>query len=161
MKHPHLLLSVAGALLFAVLGCSHLDLAPAGNPNRVLTGTVNTRMNLLPPPDAQVVVRLIVPPDTTAAPTPAAKNMVIGERGSREQPEQVIAEQVIHAPPTVPVPFRLEFQADDAELEHGLNIEARISWGRELRFRNIEAQAVTLETVNSGKPITLLVEPVK
>lgn len=160
MKRILALLSVTCALLLGA-GCGHVDLTPEGDPNRVLTGTVNVHMNLLPPPDSEVVVRLVEPADVTAAPTAPARDMVIGERGTREQPEQIIAQQVIHAPAAMPVAFRLEFRADDAELRRGLNIEGRISWGRQLRFRNLEAQAITLDTLRDGKPVEIWVEPVR
>ncbi len=161
MKIPMLFLSLAAALLLAGTGCGHLDTSGEGDPNRIVSGVVNVRMNLLPPPDCQVVVRLIEPPDVTAAPTAASKDMVIGERGTRERPEQVVAEQVIRAPAALPVPFQLEFHADDAQLRHGFNIEARISWGGRLRFRNIESQAVTLDTVAKKQTISLWLEPVQ
>lgn len=158
MKRTFLLLSVVAALLLCG-GCGHVDLTPEGDPNRVITGSVNVRMNLLPPPDSQIVVRLVAPPDVTAEPAVAAGDMVLGERGSRERPEQVVAEQIIKAPSSMPVPFRIEFSADDARLRRGLNVEARISWGGQVRFRNTEAIAVTLSTVNS--PITIWVEPLR
>ncbi len=153
------LLSAAVVLGLGLFGCGHVDLTPESDPNRVLTGTVNVRMDLLPPPDTEVVVRLVEPPDVTAAPAAVAKDVVIGERGTRERPEQVVAEQVIRAPASMPVSFRLEYRADDAQLRRGLNLEARISWGGRLRFRNIEAQAVILS--NSTQPQTIWVEPVR
>ena len=158
MKRVLLLLSFVSALLLGTAGCGHVDVAPEGNPNRVVTGTVNVRMDLLPPPDSQVVVRIVRPADTTAAPVSPARDLVIGERGTHERPEQVLAEQVIRAPAAMPVPFRIEFKAGDDELRHGLNIEARISWGGRLRFRNMEAQAISLDTIS--QPQTVWVEPV-
>jgi uncharacterized lipoprotein YbaY len=140
-------------------GCGHVDLAPEGDPHRVVSGTVNVRMNLLPPPDSEVVVRLVDPANITAAPAKAAQDIVIGERGARERPEQVVAEQVIHAPQAMPVPFRIEFQADDTTMRHGLNLEARISWGGRVRFRNVESQAVTL--ANADTPQVMVLDPVQ
>jgi uncharacterized lipoprotein YbaY len=157
MKYSGILFSCV--LLFVTAGCGHVDLTPEGDPNRVLTGTVNVRMNLIPPPDAEVVVRILNPSDVTAAPTAPSKDLVIGERGTREQPEQVVAEQTIHAPPAMPVSFRIEYRASDAMLRRGLNIDARISWGGRIRFRTVDAQAVTLATVES--PHVIWVEPVQ
>lgn len=150
---------LAIACVWVLAGCGHVDLTPEGNPNRVITGTVHVRMDLIPPPDAEVVVRLVQPADVTAAPTRAGNDLVIGERGTRERPAQVVAEQVIRTPGALPVPFRLEFRASDAELRHGLNIEGRISWGGRVRFRNVEAQLVTLAT--TGRPIEVWLEPVQ
>jgi len=154
---PHLAMATAIVAWFS--GCGHLDLAPESDPHRVVTGTVAVRMNLIPPPDSEVVVRLVEPPDITAAPTKAAQDLVIGERGARERPEQVVAEQLVHAPQAMPVPFRIEFQASDTALRRGLNVEARISWGGRVRFRNVEAQAITLATI--AAPQTLVLDPVQ
>jgi hypothetical protein len=159
MKLSSLLPLVAALVLFFTPGCGHLDVAPEGDPNRVVTGTVNVRMDLIPPGDAEIVVRVVEPPDITAAPTTAAKDLVIGERGTQARPENVVAQQVIRAPAGMPAPFRVEFRASDDTMRRGLNIEARISWGGQLRFRTIESQAITLATV--GAPQTIWVEPVR
>ncbi|HVU34548.1 MAG TPA: YbaY family lipoprotein [Opitutaceae bacterium] len=158
MKRLPLLL-VAFALLGLASGCGHVDLTPEGNPNRVVTGTVNVRMNLLPPPDSQVVVRLVEPSDTTVATAAPSHDLVIGEQGTRTRAERVVAEQVIRAPSGVPVPFRIEFRANDALLRRGLNIEARISWSGRVRFRTLESQVITLQTIDS--PQAIWVEPVQ
>lgn len=149
----------ACALLLVFAGCGHIDVAPQGDPNRVVTGTVNVRMDLMPPPDSEVSVRLVEPSEITSAPTAAGQGVVIGQQGTRAQPEVVVAEQVIRAPAAMPVPFRLEFHADDATLRRGLNIEARISWGGRIRFRTVESQVVTQMSV--GQPQTVWVEPVR
>lgn len=141
------------------LGCSHIDLRPEGDPNRVLTGTVNVRMNLLPPPDSEVLIRITEPPDIASGQVSAGKDMVIGEQGTQVRPEQVIAEQVIHAPAAMPVPFRIEYHASDAQLRRGLNVEARISWSGRVRFRNVESQAVTLGDAEA--PQAIWVDPVR
>lgn len=158
MKHLPCLLAALG-FVFASLGCGHVDLTPEGNPDRVVTGTVNVTMNLLPPPDASVVVRVIEPADVTNVTTAPANDLVIGERGPQVRPENVLGEQQIHAPAAVPVPFRLEFKASDAELRRGLNIEARISWGGKVRFRTVESQVITLATI--AQPQVVWVQPVR
>jgi len=147
------------AVVFGLAGCGHVDLSPEGDPNRVVTGTVAVRMDLLPPPDAEVVVRVVEPPDVKTAEAKAANDIVIGERGTLERPERVIGEQVIHAPSSLPVSFRIEFHADDVTMRRGLNLEARISWGHRVRFRNLESQAITLATV--GQPQIIRLEPVR
>ncbi len=149
-------LMAAGGILLITLGCGHVDLTPESDPNRVVTGTVNVRMDLMPPSDAEVAVRLVEPSNVTSEPTTASPGLVIGERGTSTRPEVVVAEQVIHAPAAMPVPFRIEFKADDAMLRRGLNIEARISWGGQIRFRTVESQVVTLATAHD--PQTVWVE---
>ena len=153
MKRSLLLFVAAGLLVLA--GCGHLDLTPEGNPNRVVTGTVNVRMNLLPPPDSEIVVRLLRPADLTAAPTGVGQDLVIGQRGTRVQPAQVVAEQVIHAPARMPVSFRIAYRASDERLRHGLNIEARMSWGGRVRLRTVDAQAITLENADVAQALWL------
>jgi uncharacterized lipoprotein YbaY len=152
MKRISFLLA-AGIALAGLTGCGHVDLTPEGDPNRVVTGTVNVRMNLIPPSDAVVVVRLVQPPDVANVSSAPMSDMVIGERGPQARPENVVGEQVIHAPAAVPVPFRVECQASDALLRRGLNIEARISWGGKVRFRTVESQVVTLATVASPQAV--------
>lgn len=154
-------LLVLGVALFASLGCGHVETTVGSDPNRVVTGTVNVRMNLIPPPDAEIVVRIVEPPDVTSAPAAASKDLVIGERGTRERPEQLVGEQIIRAPGALPLPFRIEFRADDGMLRHGLNVEARISWGGRLRFRTIESQVITLRSIERAEPIAIWVEPVR
>jgi uncharacterized lipoprotein YbaY len=156
MKFFPLLSLTAALVLLLAPGCGHLDVAPEGDPNRVATGTVNVRMALVPPADAEVVVRVVEPSDITAAPAVASNDLVIGERGTQSRPENVIAEQVIHAPASMPVPYRIEFHATDAAVRRGLNIEARISWGGRLRFRTVESQLV-----NVAAPQVIWVEPVR
>ncbi len=153
------LLRAVGVSLLAlfVAACSHVDLRPEGNPERVLTGTVNVRMDLMPPGDAELIVRLVDPAQIAVGTNQVASDLAIGERGGRELPETVVAQQVIRTPTTFPVTFRLEFTATDAQLRHGLNLEARLWWGAKLRFRNLEAQVVTLENVDS--PQTIGIEP--
>ena len=57
MKLPFLLpLTLAAALL--VSGCGHLDLQPEGDPDRVLTGTVNFHASEPLPPDTVVLFRM-------------------------------------------------------------------------------------------------------
>lgn len=155
-----LLRLVGCSLLALALGaCSHVDLRPEGNPDRVLSGSVQVPMDLMPPPDAELVVRLIDPAQIGLSSAQVAKDLVIGERGARELPETVVAQQVIRAPAAFPASFRLEYTATDAQLRHGLNLEARLWWGGKLRFRNLEAQVVTLET--AGSPQTILMQPAR
>jgi uncharacterized lipoprotein YbaY len=69
----------------------------------------------------------------------------------------VLGEQKIPNPGTPPVPFRIEYRAEDTVLRHGLNIEARISVGGKLRFYNVNSYAVTL--ANAAEPHEVWVNP--
>lgn len=155
---PLLNLLGLAALTLAAAGCGHLDMARGSDPNRVVTGSVAVRMSLMPPPDAELTVRVLEPSDTTAAPAAMGRDLVIGERGAQMRPERIVGEQVITAPGSLPVTYRLEFRADDAQLRRGLMLEARIAWGRKVRFRTVEAPVLTLE--NLGQPHTILLAPV-
>ena len=139
-----LLLSlVAAGLSFTLPGCSHLDLAPEGNPNRILNGTVAFSGGL--PTGAEVSVRIL---DSSARDfVPRTKSeLPLGDRAQTMAADRVVGEQVqtLAAPTIEPVPFRLEYQATDAMLRHGLNVEARISYGGRVRFRTIQAHVLTL-----------------
>ncbi|MES1167447.1 MAG: YbaY family lipoprotein [Pseudomonadota bacterium] len=114
---------LVAALLLA--GCDHIDIRPEGDSQRVLTGTVNFHVDEALPPDTVVLVRLV---DTS---NPGGAPMQLGE-------------QTIKNPPNPPVPFRIEYQADDALLRHGLRIEARVSIGGKVRFYNVNGYALTL-----------------
>ena len=114
--------------LFLATGCGHLDLKPDGEGDSVLTGTVNFHTSEPLPPDTVVTVRLL---DTSSL------------SGSPLQ----LGEQTINHPDGPPVPFRIEYSATDAQLRHGLNIEARVSYGGTVRFYNVNGYALTLAKV--------------
>lgn len=158
MKFLPLAVLATVGLLLGTLGCGHVDLAPERNPNRTVSGTVGASLDLIPPSDAVLVVRVVRPPNLTSKPSTAGE-LVIGEQGTRAEPEQVVAEQIIRAPSPLPVSYRIDFHADDSELRHGLTIEARLSWGGRLRFRNIEAQLLPM-TVGDA-PVTVMMEQVR
>ena len=54
-------------------------------------------------------------------------------------------------------PFRIEYRADDSLMRHGLNIDARISFGGRVRFRTGNAHVLTLG--NATFPHEVWVEP--
>lgn len=137
MKNPFRLIAALSVLFLA--GCVQLDLTPEGDPNRVITGTVNLRMPTDLPADASVLVRVV-------------------EGNSPDMGKQVLGEQAIARAAVVPVPYRIEFRADDALLRRGLNVEARISFGGGLRYYNINAVAVNLG--NFDRPVVVVVDPV-
>ena len=57
------------------------------------------------------------------------------------------------------VPYRIEFQADDALLRHGVNLDARISYDGRVRYRMLDARALTLSSVRF--PQEIAVQPVQ
>jgi uncharacterized lipoprotein YbaY len=120
-----------GALLGVVLlaaGCGHLDVTPPGAEDRVLTGLVTYELDMPLPDDAVVTVRVI------DASNPASP-MVLGET-------------TITRPGHPPIPFRVEYRADDELLTHQVKVEARISIGGKLRFYSVAGYPVTLGNVN-------------
>ncbi len=120
--------------IFFYAGCANIDIKPEGDPNRVLTGTVNYGTDTVLPPGAVLTVRLLDPSDPSAPP------MVLGE-------------QTIKDPGTSPVAFRIEYQATDTLLQHGLNIEARIAVGGRLQFYNVNSYAVTLNHATEAQVV--------
>jgi uncharacterized lipoprotein YbaY len=122
-------LPVLLAAVFLFLnGCASIDIKPEGDVNRVLTGMVNYHADDPLPPGAILTVRLLDPSDPT-------------------MPPMVVGEQTIKDPGASPVAFRIEYQATDTLLQHGLNIEARIAVGGRLQFYNVNSYAVTLNHV--------------
>jgi uncharacterized lipoprotein YbaY len=122
----------------ALAGCGQLDMAPEGDPARVLTGKVDLGDAVALPADAVVTVRVV---DATG----------IGV------PPRVLGSQTITSPGASPVDFRVEYQADDELLRHGLNVEARVSWGGRVRYYNVNSYAVTLG--NASDPHRVTVNP--
>lgn len=154
MKKFSLILFLAGcAALLAGGGCMHLDTRPAGDPNRVISGTVNFRSDLVLPADTEVVVRLIDVSAVAQTRSAANKDLPVVDRPRAELPPQVLGEQTIKAPAAGPVAFRIEYHADDALLRHGLNLEARISYGGRVRLRTVNTRAVTLGNATNMQEI--------
>ncbi|MBC7367830.1 MAG: YbaY family lipoprotein [Undibacterium sp.] len=138
MKTPIRLIALLVCTLVA--GCGHLEMTPESDPNRVVTGTVNLRMPTDLPADASVLVRVVE-----------------GARG--EATLRVLGEQAITRAGEPPVAYRVEFRADDALLRRGVNIEARVSFGGQLRYYNFNA--IGLNAGNIDRPLVLVVDPVK
>jgi len=126
-----------GALAFS--GCGHLDVTREGDPDRVLAGTVNLRMPTDLPADASVLVRVV--------------------DNSRADAPQILGEQTIVRVMQTPVPFRVEFRAEDAVLRRGLNVEARVSYGGRLRYYTANAVGVNLG--NHDRPMVVVVDPAR
>lgn len=135
----------AGVALFALFaaGCGHIDTTPAGDPDRVLTGAV--RFDATLPAGAEVVVRVIAPPSSEPL-RAAANDLPLGARPTMQRAERVLGEhrQTLGSGTMQPVPFEIEYHAEDAALRRGLNVEARISIGGKVRYRTINAHVLTL-----------------
>ena len=146
------------AVLFAVAGCAHLDVTPEGSPDRVLNGTVNVRATL--PAGAQILVR-VVDISNRELGRPANSDLSRADRPRPVPVERVLGEQTLtlSAATNEPVPFRVEYRADDALLRHGLNVEARISVDGKLRHRSVNAHVLTL--ASSPFPHEVVVDPVQ
>lgn len=136
------LVAAIGALC-AASGCGHLDTTPAGDPDRVLTGVVNLPVALAE--HAEMVVRLAEP---AAADTgrPGGSDTAFTTQPKIQPGERVLGEfrQMLPSGIVQPVPFRIEYHADDAVLRRGLNLEVRVSVAGKVRLRTINAHVVTL-----------------
>jgi uncharacterized lipoprotein YbaY len=158
MKTPaRLLFALIG--IFLTGGCRGLDLTPETDPDRAVAGTITMAADVVFPPDAELVVRVI---DTTPRdrPTPPpGVDVPIADRGRAVVSEVVLGEQIIRAPGHKPIPFRVEFRADDATMRRGVNIDARISEGGKVRYRTLNAHLVTLGSV--PYPHEVVVEPLQ
>jgi uncharacterized lipoprotein YbaY len=134
----------SGWLLLIALawaGCAQIDTTPAGNPDRVLNGTVNFNATL--PAGAEVTVRLIEPAAEIAR--LAGGELAIPNR-SAVRNELVLGEarQVVEAATQQPVPFQVAYHAEDGVLRRGVNLDVRVSVGGKVRWRTINAHVVTL-----------------
>jgi uncharacterized lipoprotein YbaY len=143
MKHLLILLIPLGWIL-AGAGCAHIDVSGSGDPERVLNGTVTVPAAL--PAGAELLVRLVDVSGFESAATPARNDLPLGDRGRPTPAPRILGEdrQSLTATMSEPVPFRIEYRADDSVLRHGLNIEVRVSFGGRVRYRTINAHVVTL-----------------
>jgi uncharacterized lipoprotein YbaY len=134
MKSFLLPAAVLAAAAFLAGGCGHLDIQAEGNPDRVITGTVNFHLDEPLPPDSELSVRLVDTSNGAGAPLP-------------------LGEQTIKNPGSPPVAFNFEYHAEDAQLQHGLNLEARVSIGGKLRYYNVSGYAVTLSKADQPQEV--------
>lgn len=144
MKIPLLTLLAAGAALFTGPGCSHIEITKEGDPSRVVNGTVEFRSEIALPDDAVVVVRVVDPAGTAQMKAAANRDLPLGDRAKPEPVPEVLGEQTIKGAKGGTIPFRIEYTADDSLLRHGLNIDARISFGGKVRFRTAAGHVLTL-----------------
>ncbi|MES2697953.1 MAG: hypothetical protein V4773_31115 [Verrucomicrobiota bacterium] len=149
MKTPSVLRLFFQLLLgLAVLwggGCAHIDTTPAGNPERVLRGAVNFNGSL--PMNAEVLVRLIEQPNPDAPRTVTGDQPVVQAAGL-PRGEKVLGEyrQQLTGAVMQPVPFEIEYVADDAVLRRGLIVDVRVAVGGKVRLRTVNAHLVTLSS---------------
>lgn len=143
MKRFPLFLFVCAIALIGVAGCSHLDLAASGDPNRVLKGTVTAGRML--PAGTEVVVRLVATESVAATHLPSS-DLVTRAVAPSGGVEHLLGEhrQILPIGTNEPVPFQIEYLADDALLRRGVNVDARISIDGQVRYRTVNAHVVTL-----------------
>lgn len=154
MKTPVFFLAAIG-LCFAAIGCQQLDLTPEGDPNRVVTGTVTFGENTLFPPGSEVLVRVV---DTSVMERPLetpGMEIPVVDRGRPIKTERVLGSQIIRSPGVTPVPFSIEFYADDARLRRGLAIDARISLEGRVQYRTLTAHMLTLGSVRFPQEVVV------
>ncbi len=130
----------AAAAWFAGSGCDHLALGrvEGGDLNRTVTGTVQVRSEAALPADARIAVRVL-----------DASNPAL--------PPQVLGEQDLANAGQPPFAFSVDYKATDAQLEHGLNLEARVSFGGRLRFFTLNQVAIHAD--NARDPQVVWVDP--
>ncbi len=135
-------LLLAAAAIAAASGCDHLALGRVdnGDLNRTVTGTVQVRSEAALPPDSRIAVRVL-----------DASNPAL--------PPQVLGEQDLANAGQPPIAFQVDYKATDAQLEHGLNLEARVSFGGTLRFFTLNQVAIHSDTARD--PQVVWVDPVK
>lgn len=121
-------LAIAAGLMLS--GCAHLDTTAPGAADRVLTGHVtNDSGGGELPANSEVWIQVVD----------------FGDGMSRGE---VLGETTVMNPGRMPVPFRVEFRAEDAVLRGSVAVEARISVNGRLRYITKAAHPVTLNNVN-------------
>jgi uncharacterized lipoprotein YbaY len=123
------------ALSLFLGGCAHLDTSPPASADRVLSGVVDHAGEDLPD-GAEVTVRVL--------------DLSRGvERG------EVLGEVTIPHVTKLPVSFRVEYRAEDAQLMRTVNVEARISVGGRLRYTTTTGHPITLGNVGDVHIVTV------
>lgn len=139
---------VSLVMLLGVLlaGCGSIDTSAGGDPNRLLEGAVNFSGSL--PAGAEILVRVVEPPSSEPARV-VANDLPVAAPTTVQRVERVLGETkvIVSEVATKPVPFRVEFQANDAVLQRGVNVDVRVSVGGKVRMRTVNAHAVTLRSV--------------
>jgi putative lipoprotein len=124
---PAICLSLS--LAFLAAGCGSVDLTPPGLGDRVVEGAVTFHLPGPMPDDAEVTVKVM-------------------DFSKGEGRGEVLGEQTIVNPSKAPVPFRIEYRAEDAVLRRGLSIDARIAFGKKLAYYTASAHPLTSANEN-------------
>ena len=128
------------AALLALTGCQHygqyLDTTPRDVGAQVLTGTVVLPPDLTLPADAIIIVRLL---DTSRNDLPVTEQTI-----ARPAAGQSLA-------------FQLDYQAADIQPPHHARLEARVSYGGQLRLMSGRTSLVT--PANAGQPFRVPLGP--
>jgi uncharacterized lipoprotein YbaY len=122
MKTAQFFLALAALAGFS--GCGQVDLAPEGDPARVLNGQVSVGDAGTLPPDAVVTVRVV-------------------DANTSGMPARVLGSQTVTNPGSFPVAFRVEYRAEDELLRLGLNIDVRVSFAGRVQYYNRNRYAVS------------------
>ena len=124
-------------------GCSSLDLNREVEVNRVISGTVNIGQSF--PAGSEVMVRALEMP-RAPGPLPAGAPV---DRVPVVPVETILGDFTVTlgSPAADGLPFRIAIGADDSRLQRGILLESRVMYGGRLRFRTVNAHAVTAQTV--------------
>jgi uncharacterized lipoprotein YbaY len=155
MKRIPALWGPAAFAICLAAGCSHLDLAPQSDPSRVLTGTVVIEGQDGPlPDDAVVLVRVVdtVPP-AMIAPQLEQSQTLKRPTPPPDAPPAVLGEQTIHHPGTSPIPFQVEYQAAEDQLQHGVDVDVRVSFNGHVQYMNLDHYEVGLNDYTEPQTI--------
>ena len=118
-------------------GCAYMDVSPVGDGDRVMTGKVTYEPANAVPDGAILSIRVVDNSNMTAGPV-------------------LLGQQRIPISGSPPFEFRAEYQADDALLRRGVNVEAKVLVNGKLRYANLTGHVVTLDRAAAPQEITLM-----
>lgn len=135
------ILAVAFVVLTLVgftVGCSSVDLGETGFGDRVAEGviTFSGADNEPLPANTEVIVKVV-------------------DMSSGNGRGEVLGEQTIHNPSMAPIPFRIEYRAEDPVMRRGLNIDARISIRGKLAYYTASAHPITASNAKDRHVVEL------
>jgi uncharacterized lipoprotein YbaY len=134
MKLPLCFFAFGVCALFQ--GCTQLAMSPLEDNNRVVTGTVTFTEPATLPADARVTVRVLDTSQTNGV-------------------SKIIADQLIKGGGPSPIAFKIEFRAEQALLQRGLNIEARVDFDGKVQLFNGNSYAVTVGNISAPHEIAV------
>ena len=114
------------AMVGFTAGCGTLDTKEASFGDRVAEGVITFHLAGTEPmpADAEVIVKVV-------------------DMSSGNGRGEVLGEQTIVNPSRSPIPFRIDYRAEDPVLRRGLNIDARISIRGKLAYYTANAHPIT------------------